>query len=451
MFPNWTPEGVGLPGLIAIIAVTHVFVAHFAVGGGWYLILTERYARKNNLPGVLDHARRHSRFFVLLTLVFGALSGVGIWFVIGLAAPDSTFLLIRTFVWGWAAEWCFFVIELSAAMLYYKSWSKLDAKRHMTVGWIYAIAATITLLIINGILSFMLTPGSWVETGNFWDGIFNPTYWPTSFMRIAVAFYVAGCFGLVTSCREKDDETRRLLIARSARWIAGGLLAALPFFFWTKRVLPDDAAFLLDQSLKGAEGGVPLLSHFWWTGGISMVFLLVGCIGIAAFKPRRFPQWAAVGAVLLAFYGYGAAEYTREVLRKPFAVRDVIYANGIYVDEVERYRAEGFLHNFEDADWLAGASPKDIGAAMYRRQCSACHTIDGYRGVRSRVEKRLRERGPNSIDVMFAAMYSAKPGTRTVWMAMPPLVGSRSEVAALKTWLLDLASDDLRAAAKPPR
>ena len=224
MFPTFTPEGVGLPGLIAIIAITHVFVAHFAVGGGMYLVLTERWGRKTNRPGLVAHAERHSRFFVLLTLVFGALSGVGIWFVIGLASPDSTFLLIRTFVWAWATEWCFFLIELSAAIVYYKTWKKLDAKTHMAVGWVYAVSTILTLLIINGILTFMITPGKWTETGNFWDGFFNPTYWPTTFLRIAMAIMVAGCFGLVTAHKSEDPEIRRLITTRAARWVAGSVV-----------------------------------------------------------------------------------------------------------------------------------------------------------------------------------------------------------------------------------
>lgn len=442
MFPNWTPEGPGLPGLIAIIAVTHVFVAHFAVGGGWYLILTERLGRTRGLPHVVGHAERHSRFFVLLTLVFGALSGVGIWFVIGLAAPDSTFLLIRTFVWGWAAEWCFFLIELTAALLYYKTWKKISPERHMLIGWIYAISATITLLIINGILAFMLTPGAWTQTGSFWDGLLNPSYIPTSAMRIAITFFVAGCFGLLTSGRETDPETRRLLIARSARWVAGGLIAALPFFYWTKAVLPDGAVFLLERSLEGSEGAVPFLATMWRMGGLAFAILLVGSVAIAMIKPRRFPMAGGLAVILLAFFAYGAAEYTREVLRKPFAVRDVIYANGILVDDVERYREEGFLTQFEDPEWLAGASAKERGYAMYKRQCSACHTIDGYRGVRIRVKERLAKSGDKAVVNMLGVMHKAKPGERTIWVAMPPLVGTKQEVKALETWLMGLVKPD---------
>ena len=39
-------------------------------------------------------------------------SGVGIWFAIGLAAPEATSTLIHNFVFGWAIEWVFFLVEL---------------------------------------------------------------------------------------------------------------------------------------------------------------------------------------------------------------------------------------------------------------------------------------------------------------------------------------------------
>src|SRR5271166_3703097 len=90
--------------LIAAIAVLHVFVSHFAVGGGAYLVLTERRAYSSNDSELLGYVRHHSKFFALLTLVFGAVTGVGIWFTIGLVSPEATSSLIHTFVWGWAID-----------------------------------------------------------------------------------------------------------------------------------------------------------------------------------------------------------------------------------------------------------------------------------------------------------------------------------------------------------
>ena len=43
-FPIWELPASGL--LIAGVAIIHVFISHFAVGGGLFLVLAERKARR---------------------------------------------------------------------------------------------------------------------------------------------------------------------------------------------------------------------------------------------------------------------------------------------------------------------------------------------------------------------------------------------------------------------
>jgi len=194
-YPVWDIPGGGL--LIAFIAIVHVFVSHFAVGGGLFLVLTERKARHERDEALLDYVRRHSRFFILLTLVFGAITGVGIWFTIGLVQPQATSTLINVFVWAWAIESTFFVAEIAAAMVYYYGWDRLSPHVHETVGWIYFVNAWLSLVVINGILTFMLTPGEWVTTRGFWDGFFNPTHWPGVVARTGASIGLAGLYALL--------------------------------------------------------------------------------------------------------------------------------------------------------------------------------------------------------------------------------------------------------------
>ena len=145
-YPVWdVPIGYGI--LMGVIAVLHVFVSHFAIGGGLYLVITERRARQAGDLEALGFLRRLSKFFVLLTLVFGALSGVGIWFIIGLLNPTATEVLIHQFVWAWAIEWTFFVVEIAAALVYAYGWERLSARDHLRVGWIYFVAAWLSLFV----------------------------------------------------------------------------------------------------------------------------------------------------------------------------------------------------------------------------------------------------------------------------------------------------------------
>ena len=103
--------------------------------------------------------RRHARFFILLTVVFGAITGVGIWWTIGLASPLATEVLIRTFVFGWAMEYVFFVLEIVSAFIFYYYWDRLPPAIHTAIGWIYAVSAWMSLVLITGITAFMLRPG----------------------------------------------------------------------------------------------------------------------------------------------------------------------------------------------------------------------------------------------------------------------------------------------------
>ena len=162
-YPFWDIPILGSGWVIGIIAIFHVMISQFAVGGGLYLPMAERKAMRMSDPALRDawlaQLVNHSKFFLILTGVFGTISGVGIWFAIGLTQPEATSTLIHNFVFGWAIEWVFFLVELATAAVYYYTWNRIDAKLHLTVGWVYAVASAATLIIINGILAFMLTPG----------------------------------------------------------------------------------------------------------------------------------------------------------------------------------------------------------------------------------------------------------------------------------------------------
>ena len=86
----------------------------------------------------------------------------------------------------------FFIVEILSALLYYYGWKSMSPADHMTLGWIYFVSAWLSLFVINGILTFMLTPGTWLVTGNFWDGFFNPTFWPSLVLRSAIAVMLGG-------------------------------------------------------------------------------------------------------------------------------------------------------------------------------------------------------------------------------------------------------------------
>ena len=202
-YPFWDVPHLGSGWVIGLIAIFHVMISHFAVGGGFYLVLAETKARRENRREWLQVLQKHSQFFLILTGVFGAATGVGIWFAIGLAHPEATSALIHNFVFAWAIEWVFFMVELTTAAVYYYTWDRIPDPLHLKVGWVYAIASFFTLFIINGILTFMLTPGQpWLavagtgmESSRFVQALFNPLFLAQSILADARLRLPGGSLG----------------------------------------------------------------------------------------------------------------------------------------------------------------------------------------------------------------------------------------------------------------
>ena len=105
-----------MPGLVmAAVAIVHVFLAQFAVGGGFLMC----YFQWLSMTGRSAHARRfvqgYFKVLVLISFVLGALTGVGIWFTsIQISAPTIGEMIFR-FHWIWAVEWTFFCLEVLLA------------------------------------------------------------------------------------------------------------------------------------------------------------------------------------------------------------------------------------------------------------------------------------------------------------------------------------------------
>jgi hypothetical protein len=57
-YPVWELQAAGGGLLIALVAVIHVYIAHFAVGGGLLLVLTEIKARRLcwAMPGITPNS-----------------------------------------------------------------------------------------------------------------------------------------------------------------------------------------------------------------------------------------------------------------------------------------------------------------------------------------------------------------------------------------------------------
>lgn len=408
-YPVWdAPIGYGI--LMGIIAVLHVFVSHFAIGGGLYLVVTERRARRTGDAETLGFLRRVSRFFVLLTLVFGALSGVGIWFIIGLLNPAATEVLIHQFVWAWAIEWTFFVVEVAAALIYYYSWEKLAAREHLIIGWIYFTAAWLSLFVINGIVTFMFTPGRWLQSGNFWDGFFNPTFWPSLLLRTGVCVMLAGLYGLLLAAGEKAGDFKAKTVRSTAAWGFAGLVVTALSMAWYWKAIPAVVTVKAAQAMPFPMASMRL--------SIGLAVAIAIGLGIAAsIWARRLPTAAAAVLLLLGLGWFGAFETFRESIRKPYVLAGYVYGNGSLVSKVAETQKHGLL---------AGATYRsgNDGADLFLQACRNCHTWTGYKPLKPAFDGT----DPGFITAVVR-------GTHLLRGNMPPFPGTPAEAEKLAAWL----------------
>lgn len=414
-YPIWIVPGIDGGLIIAIVSIIHVYLAHFAVGGGIFLIVTETIARRRKDEALLASTKSYTKFFLLLTMVAGGMTGVGIWFTIALVQPAGTSALIHTFVFGWATEWVFFSVEICALLFYHYLYDKVSARVHLIIGWIYAAAAWISLAIIDGILSFMLTPGRWLATGNFWDGLFNPGYLPSLAFRTGIALTIAGLFGLIAALQSKDPALRRFLARYASAWILIPMILTLASGFWYFSVS--------DAELKGE-----LFKGFWfiqgyWTAILAFsVAVFVGGLLLLIRVPGALSPVVVGLLIAVGLAWMGSFEFLRELARKPWIVRGYMYSTSILAKDAARIGTEGWMAN---ARWARKLGNKpESGADIFAGQCLPCHSIGGRRDLVKRTA---------GLDVPGMMAQLESQGTTGY---MPPFVGNEDDRELLANYVV---------------
>jgi cytochrome bd-type quinol oxidase subunit 1/mono/diheme cytochrome c family protein len=450
-YPVWYVPLIGSGWVIGIIAIIHVYISHFAIGGGLFLAMTEHKALKEGRKDWLVKLKGYSKFFLILTGVVGAMTGVAIWFAIGLASPEGTSTLIHNFVFGWAMEWVVFIVELTLAAAYYYTWDRIPEKLHLKIAYLYAGTSYVTLVIINGILTFMLTPGAgWLSvagTGNeaskFFDAFFNPTYWPSLMLRTLVCMSLAGIYALVFFSRldgHREGETKVTMIRWAAKWVIPAYIL-MPFFFaWYLWMVPAAQRELLSFGISTIGAGA-----FTQVTRMALVTLLTtatvaGVVYFLAFlSPKSFNLGYALAIFFLGFMAMGSTESAREMLRKPYVIGNFMYSNGIRKYQLEGFNENGFMTN---SLWVAPgvnggpADPLKMGQRFFLGQCLPCHTLSGYRGM----TRLLRGRDEKSIGNILQMLHEAKE-TSPYRKYMPPLSGTPEEIRDLQAYLAHLVAD----------
>ena len=431
-YPWWYVPGITAPMLIAFIALIHVFVAHYAVGGGILIAIENQFAIKTKDKAYRDYWFKHARFFVLLTVAFGAITGVGIWWTIGLTSPLATEALIRTFVFGWAIEWVFFIVEITAAFIMYYFWTKLPEKTHIVIAWIYGIAAWISLVLITGITAFMLDSrglfGNWTETGNFWHAFFNIQFLPQMIARTGGAILLAAMYVFLHAAwiyrNDLGNPLFEKVVRRMSRPLLFGIITSIIGVAWSFAVLSPTALIILERAVL-----LNILVALFFGISALVTFLIV-------FGPMMNPKSINLGFAfslfVLSLTALATIEFAREAVRKPWIVDQVILGNQIYADEVAERQEQGFLQPFVKSELIVIPTDKrEKGGMVFMYHCNNCHAVD----------RGLSAAGPllygKSKERILEAVWHLNSPT----LSMPPWSGSEEELDALAEFLVSIRTE----------
>jgi cytochrome d ubiquinol oxidase subunit I len=407
--------------VIGGLGIVHVFLAQFAIGGGMLLCYFQWLAQTGRSP----HARRfldgYFKVLVLVSFVAGALTGVAMWFTSIQVSPRTIGLMVDEFHWVWAIEWAFFALEIVAGYLFYRYGPRLPDRTRLRLLICYAVAAWGSLFWINGILSWQLTPGGWVDGGGVWAGFFNPSFWPSLLFRTIVAMTLAALTAcvVINTMSDLDREARRRLINRCAHFLAP--MAAMPLLgLWYVAVIPADSRSWI------LGGSIAMTMFLGMAAGASL--LIGGYAGLGLLRKKLYINGATATLLLaLAFAATAAGEFVREGARKPYSVRQALYSNSIAPDEVAALRRAGSVtaDPYPLRDAARYPSPHvALGAKVYRAQCSVCHTVAGANGLTDLA-------GSMTLDQL--RMSIAKLQHTKAYM--PPFAGTAEEVDALARWI----------------
>jgi len=416
-FSVWDAPGLAAP-LKSVLVFLFAIGGYFAAGGSLLMVLLEHKAHREGNQPLLSFLQDWSRFFLLMTVVICAVIGVGIWLVLGLTEPWAVMVHARVLGWVWGVVWALAVVQVSAALLYYSGWGVTAPGHHLATAWIFVAAAWLTLFALNGILAFMLTPGTWVATGRLADGFFNDTFNAGLLIHTALALLLGGLFTMVGATETEPPRVRHTLIRGAAGFalVGSGLLPAGTG--WQAAILPPAA-----REALLAPGSLSLVLFYGALALAIVMFLFI------AAGPLNRPEGCTRSlALLLLILGFGvtfASEWNGEAARLPHLIPGFLEVNGLDPRDLPRYRAEGFLPGAAYARVRrVGRDPLPAGRELFRLQCQGCHAVRGYNSV----VRLIQGWDVATIDHQLGRLEALRG-------SMPAFAGSSEERHALAEWL----------------
>lgn len=436
MYPTFYMPQIGSAWVMGIIGVIHVVASHTSVGASFLFALLETKAYRENKPELMDFIKRYGMFLLVFSYIIGSITGPGIWYAITVASPRGVGGLIHNFVWVWAAEWVYFTVEVIGVYALVYLIGKVDRLSHLKLTWSFALASWATMLLIVGILSFMMWPGSdaWYQTGSTNDAFYNLNFFAHLGVRTGSMLVMASVVGMMVASRMKDQSLRRSVVRFLAPiGLVAGLFGVMMFLYYLQ-TLPDNARVMLNVHL------LPVYAQ-----GMAAVFVATTAYLILAWlKPLWVNLPLAVGMfAFVAIVGVWPEERMRESMRKPYVAGQYIYSNQVIArdvpgkgitGEVDRIAEKGLLNlNPFIPDRLRtinDANRLEVGHLLTKLACANCHSLERGAPLRS-----LPDKFHGSTDTDLIAAFLKGPLKAGAVPYMPRIDLPEDEVQAIAAYI----------------
>jgi|YelNatPaOPRAMG01_1025707.scaffolds.fasta_scaffold00010_148 cytochrome bd-type quinol oxidase subunit 1 len=401
---------LGASGFMAIVMLLHmIFFANFVVGGPVLAVVTE-YLGLRRRDDRYDLFARHLANMLFVAMILGPVLGVGIVALNTGLFPRFFSTGARVFFWPLAIEIVAFLLEAVFIVAYKYTWEGLRHRRrlHMTLGLLGALGSWLSMALINGLASFLLTPGKWVVTRRAIDAFFNPSFLPSLLHRAVAslslaAFFMVG-YALYMRRREPQPGYSAWALRYAGLWAV--VTTSLQFVpgVWYLQKLPAEvwAKFLAGPLTPYWFGGILLAA----AAVLIVYFASQDAQAVLARRVLRGMVWLAIPMIFATTWLMG---FSRERARKPYLIYGVMYGNQQWV------KAPTESKPAVSAD----------ARSLFQTHCAACHPAIGG-------DPFEKSRAYSTDEALAAFLRDPESAGKP---SMPPFGGNDEELQALISFL----------------
>lgn len=278
---------IGARSAVWIAAQLHLFFAAFVLGAPIFIVICEWLGYRRHDPRY-ERLAHETMKVVTIAYSMTAMTGAALAFV--LMGPYNQVMvhLFERFgpVFGLYALLLF--VETALMYLYWYSWEPLAHRKgtHLSIGLGLNLVGTLTMLLMNAVGAYMLSPPAAGEAAGLWDLVNNPTWMPLNLHRfianITLGGFMVALFAAFMFLTTKEEEERAFYdwMGFIGNFIGVATLMLLPLagYIYAKEI------FLFDATI----------ATFMMADKLSTFFVMQGLLVSLLFLGANYYMWMSI-------------------------------------------------------------------------------------------------------------------------------------------------------------